>query len=301
MNGSEDRRPRKRRLLDFTKSKAVKKMKASVTKKPKLAQTTLSMAAHGATVREPETCQCTFLLKDFTAEEEAEHKKCHDNHFKPVSVKGYHFSGDGCPSTATIGVSGHMFNVISISRHHAAKWQTLAEKAVTRVEVDVSGRKLKRDRLWSETTIRDGINVPHFKVLLAVKNNLVVSLVVLELITRARVVKMVPCDALGNTNVQDGPGGLMTEHKLVYTERLSAATMGVHYMWTHEKYRKQGFAAALLDFARRRGFLAGCYAARGSVAFTDLTEAGKQFAARYLNESSVVGSQWEYLEYDSTA
>lgn len=259
------------------------------------------MAAHGATVREPETCECTFLLKDFTAEEETEHKKFHDNHFKPVSVKGYHFSGEGCPSTATVGASGHMFSVISISCHHAAKWQTLAEKVIARVEVDVSGRKLEKDELWSETAIRDGINTPRFKILLAVKNNLVVSVVVLELIARARVVKMVPCDALGNTSVDDGAGRAMTEHKLEYTKRLSAATMGIHYMWTHEKYRKQGFAAALLDFARRRGFMAGYYAARGLVAFTDLTEAGKQFAARYVNETSVVGSEWEYLEYDSAA
>lgn len=291
MDGSGDRRTRKRRLLNFTK----------VVKKPKLAQTTLSMAAHGATVREPETCECTFLLKDFTAEEEAEHKKFHDNHFKPVSVKGYHFSGEGCPSTASVGASGHMFSVICISRQHAAKWQTLAEKVVARVEVDVSGRKLEKEELWSETATRDGTNAPRFKVLFVVKNNLVVSVVVLELIIRARVVKMVPCDALGNTHVEDGGGGAMTEHKLEYTKRLSAATMGVHYMWTHEKYRKQRFAAALLDFARRRGFLAGCYAARGSVAFTDLTEAGKQFVARYLNKSSVVGSEWEYLEYDSAA
>jgi hypothetical protein len=62
--------------------------------------------------------------------------------------------------------------------------------------------------------------------------------------------------------------------------------LGIHKIWVHSKVRKQSIATRLIDAARTR-MVFGTVVPAELVAFSSPTEAGAQFAVKYLL------SQWQ--------
>lgn len=63
------------------------------------------------------------------------------------------------------------------------------------------------------------------------------------------------------------------------------AMIGVHHMWVHSKFRKQGIATRLVDAVREK-MIFGLVVPPELVAFSSPTEAGVKFAKRYVNQAS---------------
>jgi GNAT superfamily N-acetyltransferase len=72
------------------------------------------------------------------------------------------------------------------------------------------------------------------------------------------------------------------------------AAIGVHQLWIHSKFRREGVATALLDAAREKMYF-GLVVPAAQVAFSSPTLAGALFARRYVSMSS--GSS-DVLVYD---
>jgi N-acetyltransferase len=75
----------------------------------------------------------------------------------------------------------------------------------------------------------------------------------------------------------------------------SKAMLGIHQMWVHSKFRKQGIATRLIDVARER-MVFSMVIPPELVAFSSPTEAGVKFATRYV--SHVAADEKEVLVYD---
>lgn len=79
--------------------------------------------------------------------------------------------------------------------------------------------------------------------------------------------------------------------------RPTKAMLGVHTMWVHGKFRKQGIATTLLDTARER-MVYGLVIPAELVAFSSPTEAGARFAKRYVKFQAADPSSSNVLVYD---
>jgi N-acetyltransferase len=71
------------------------------------------------------------------------------------------------------------------------------------------------------------------------------------------------------------------------------AIIGIHQMWVHSKFRRQGIASCLVDTVRER-MVYGCVIQRDQVAFSSPTFAGASFARQY----SAAGDSQDVLVYD---
>lgn len=60
------------------------------------------------------------------------------------------------------------------------------------------------------------------------------------------------------------------------------AILGVHLLWVHSKFRRQGLARKLLDTARDKTFY-GFVVPRHMIAFSSPTQAGIAFAMQYCH------------------
>ena len=60
------------------------------------------------------------------------------------------------------------------------------------------------------------------------------------------------------------------------------AMLGVHQIWVHSRFRRQGIATRLVD-AMREKMVYGCVIPRNKIAFSSPTLAGASFARRYTN------------------
>ena len=75
------------------------------------------------------------------------------------------------------------------------------------------------------------------------------------------------------------------------------AMVGIHHMWVHSKFRKQGIATRLIDAVREK-MVFGLVVSPEKVAFSSPTEAGVKFARRYVNHASRSESSKDVLVYD---
>jgi GNAT superfamily N-acetyltransferase len=73
------------------------------------------------------------------------------------------------------------------------------------------------------------------------------------------------------------------------------ATIGVHQIWVHSKFRKSGVASALVDAVREKTIF-GMVVPAGHVAYSSPSEAGAAFARRYSHNAT--GST-DVLVYDA--
>lgn len=74
------------------------------------------------------------------------------------------------------------------------------------------------------------------------------------------------------------------------------AMIGVHQLWVHAKFRKQGVATRLVD-AVRANFVFGLTVPKEMLAFSSPTEAGSRFARNYVCGNPSKGTR-EILVYD---
>jgi GNAT superfamily N-acetyltransferase len=75
------------------------------------------------------------------------------------------------------------------------------------------------------------------------------------------------------------------------------AIIGIHHMWVHSKFRKQGIATRLIDAVREK-MVFGLVVSPEKVAFSSPTEAGVKFARRYVDHASHGESSKDVLVYD---
>lgn len=309
LDGAGDARPTSRRKT------AISKRKVRTHKRPKKVQSTLSLAAHGMTVREPKKCDCGFLRQTYTKKEEAKHVKFHQKWNAPIRLLTSSSSGGRSIRREYVDFPkvdrAEITSIITIVRTDAQVWKTHAEAIIKRAERDTSCLGLTSQDLWSTMpTIATpgalgnfGVNaltLPRFKVFVGVVSNDVVSVVVAELISHATVVNMLPCDAEGTTTFEDGKGEGIEEHKRDQSANVVNATMGIHYMWTHDQYRQCGIASRVVDFARHGGFISGLNIRRKDLAWTNLTSDGEKFASRYTSYGyAQTGQEWSYNGYTS--
>ena len=74
------------------------------------------------------------------------------------------------------------------------------------------------------------------------------------------------------------------------------AMIGVHQLWVHAKFRKQGVATRLIDAVRAK-FVFGLTVPKEMLAFSSPTEAGCRFARNYVCRNSSKGTR-DILVYD---
>jgi N-acetyltransferase len=77
------------------------------------------------------------------------------------------------------------------------------------------------------------------------------------------------------------------------------AMIGIHHMWVHSKFRKQGIATRLIDAVRGK-MVFGLVVPPERLAFSSPTEAGVKFARRYVNHASHGESSKDVLVYECT-
>ena len=308
------RRPRPE--LTLTK---VTKVAKRMGRKPKsvrkeLVQTTLSAPAHGKTLPEPKECACGFLRSTYTGQENNEHIIAHRNWGGPVKLLAASWISKDCLGLIK-DKSGTTVYMYMVGNADTTAKKNNVEAVIKRAERDVGCFALGKKELWGAIQTPSswvnfcGVtagNVPHFKVFLGVVDGFVVSLVVAEAINEARVMKMIPCGGESEDEDEDGEGKraaemdtgeMVVNHKTVDTGDVVEAVMGIHYMWTHEKYRRRGIATAVLNQARRGHFLGGLPLIRRAVAWTNLTHDGERFASHYTQEADQTGWEWSYNCY----
>jgi N-acetyltransferase len=76
--------------------------------------------------------------------------------------------------------------------------------------------------------------------------------------------------------------------------RAHKAVIGIHQLWVHSNFRREGVATVLLDTIREK-LIFGLVVPANQVAFSSPTQAGAFFARRYVSKSS--GSS-DVLVYD---
>jgi N-acetyltransferase len=75
------------------------------------------------------------------------------------------------------------------------------------------------------------------------------------------------------------------------------AMIGIHHMWVHSRFRKQGIATRLVDAVRKK-MVFGLVVPPERLAFSSPTEAGVKFARRYVNHASRGESSKDVLVYE---
>jgi len=75
------------------------------------------------------------------------------------------------------------------------------------------------------------------------------------------------------------------------------AMAGIHQLWVHAKFRKQGIATRLVDAARGK-LVFGLTVPKELLAFSSPTEAGACFARNYVCGSDSAGGTKQILVYD---
>jgi ESCO1/2 acetyl-transferase/zinc-finger of acetyl-transferase ESCO len=107
---------------------------------------------------------------------------------------------------------------------------------------------------------------------LCICNNRAVGLVMVERITHAYRLLQLPTTAAAKNGHGDA---------LERSTTARGAVLGVHQVWVHGSHRKRGIARCLVNVARSR-MVYGTQVSFDQVAFSSPTQAGVQFAYRYV-------------------
>lgn len=75
------------------------------------------------------------------------------------------------------------------------------------------------------------------------------------------------------------------------------AMVGIHQLWVHAKYRKEGIGRRLVDAVRAK-MVFGLVVPPRLLAFSSPTEAGANFARRYVESLAEEGTTLRVLVYD---
>lgn len=84
------------------------------------------------------------------------------------------------------------------------------------------------------------------------------------------------------------------------SEEAHRAMLGIHRMWVHSNFRKQGIATCLVDIARSK-MVYGITVPVTLLAFSSPTEAGIKFGLSYSRANKDHGNESQLLIYDCGA
>lgn len=296
---------------------------------PNLVQATLNFGQNTA----PTTCNtCGFVYMRNLHDEVRGHNEFHADFIGPVAVTKRIFN-ENASGVKTQEYSRSVENefgelddksyfIGTINLKARKYYRETAEKVVDKIEKGLENDMsyevadyecLKSADLWSKIkdplATKNARQVPRFKVFIVIEKKLIISAAVVELITQSTSATFTPCTVDGYTvdsthDIDGNPHTIMGEDmvdvKMTFDDpyKWEKAHVGVHYLWTHEDYRRCGHAARLMDFVRRKGF--GTHILKEDVAYTQLNRDLKEFLLKYnTGHTDWNLVEWSVRLYDS--
>ena len=114
--------------------------------------------------------------------------------------------------------------------------------------------------------------------------------------TRTAYLYIIDKRVVGMASAEIIPHAFLSHNALERSSKPQKAMAGIHQLWVHAKFRKQGIATRLVDAVRAK-LVFGLTVPKNLLAFSSPTEAGSRFARNYVSGDSE-NKGGEILVYD---